>query len=357
MIRTRTHATLFALSVAAAFSCAACGSSSASTAVPDPASAAPVADASTPSGATSLPADASTSAADGGRSVSDGSAPEAAVSRACSGKSIPTRDDTWMLTFGADTRTFAVHVPATYDPTVPMPVVLNFHGFNSNAPQEISLSHMNAKADAAGFVVIYPEGTGTQQSWNAGACCGDAASQKKDDVGLVGAILDKVQDRLCVDAKRVYATGMSNGGFMAHRLACEMSTRIAAVAPVAAVLGITACNPVRPVPVMHFHGTLDPIVPYLGSPLLGFPSAAETFDGWAKRESCTGSPIETYRKIDTHCATFATCAQGSEITLCTVDGGGHTWPGGMPVPVLGYTSPNLSATDAMWDFFVKHPLP
>jgi polyhydroxybutyrate depolymerase len=307
------------------------------------------------------PDDAATSPRDGGAPAAEASpgfdaAPPPTLA-ACSGKSTPKKaDDTWTVAFGSDTRSFDLHVPATYDPAVPMPVVLNFHGYTSNAPEEEALSDMNGKADTAGFIVVYPQGTGTAQSWNAGACCGEAVQQNKDDVGLVGAILDVLQDRLCIDAKRVFATGMSNGGFMSHRLACEMSTRIAAVAPVAGVLGIPACNPTRPVPIIHFHGTLDPLVPYGGSLALGFPSVPDTFAGWAKREACVGDPVETYRKNDAHCSTYRGCTSGSEVTLCTVDGGGHTWPGGLPVPVLGYTSPNLSATDAMWDFFVKHPL-
>ncbi len=338
-----------ALSLALLLGVWACGSSGGTT---DTVPAAPGAGAGTDA---SVPApDAANPAPDAGLPGFDAAPPPLA---ACSGKSAQTkRDDTWQLAFGADTRTFDVHFPATYDPNVPTPVILNFHGFTSNAPEEVLLSNMNDKADTAGFIVVYPQGTGTAQSWNAGACCGDAAAQKKDDVGLVGAILDMLEDRLCVDAKRVYATGMSNGGFMSHRLACELSTRIAAVAPVAGVLGIPTCTPTRPVPVIHFHGTLDPLVPYAGSAVLGFPSVPDTFAAWAKRESCTGDAIETYRKADAHCSSYQACANGSEITLCTVDGGGHTWPGGTPVPTLGYTSPNLSATDAMWDFFAKHPM-
>ncbi len=336
----RATALVFAVG-ALAWACGSSGGTSASVpAIADADAAIPTADASIP-------------AADAAPPGFDAAPPLAP----CVGKSTPKRDDTWQIAFGADTRSFDVHVPATYDPKVPIPVVLNFHGYTSNAPQEVLLSDMNDKADTAGFVVVYPQGTGTAQSWNAGACCGDAAAQNKDDVGLVGAILDVLEDRLCVDAKRVFATGMSNGGFMSHRLACELSTRIAAVAPVAGVLGVTTCNPTRPVPVMHFHGTLDPLVPYGGSALLKFPSVTDTFSGWAKRQGCTGDAIETYRKVDAHCQSYRACSQGSEVTLCTVDGGGHTWPGGTPIPTLGYTSPNLSATDAMWDFFVKHPLP
>jgi polyhydroxybutyrate depolymerase len=108
---------------------------------------------------------------------------------------------------------------------------------------------------------------------------------------------------------------------------------------------------------MHFHGTADPLVPYTGSPGLSFPPVPDTFAGWAMRDGCTGMPAETFRMNDSHCSTYAQCKDGATVTLCTVDGGGHTWPGGLPVPSLGYTTPFLSATDAMWDFFMKHPLP
>jgi polyhydroxybutyrate depolymerase len=260
-----------------------------------------------------------------------------------------------MLTWSGATRTANVHVPASYDPSKPTPLVLNFHGYTSDGGQEALLSNMSAKADQAGFVVVYPQGL--NQSWNAGACCGVSASSGVDDVGFVGQLLDELESRLCVDVHRVFATGMSNGGFLSHRLGCEMSTRIAAIAPVAGVLGVPACNPVRPVPVMHFHGTADPLVPYDGSPSLGFPSVEDTFTGWAARDSCAGSPATTFSKGDTSCASYEQCAGGASVTLCTVQGGGHTWPGGLPVPALGYTTTELSATDAMWTFFTQHPLP
>ena len=278
----------------------------------------------------------------------------------CVGKSVPAKnDDVWTFPVEGDAgvRSARVHIPKSYTPEASMPVVLNFHGYSSNAGEEEALTGLIVKADQAGFITVHPEGTGSPSGWSAGACCGSAASTQVDDIGFVTAILDRLQDKLCVDAHRVYATGMSNGGFFSHRLACEMSSRIAAVAPVAGVLGISSCNPSRPMPVIHFHGTLDAIIPYNGNSQMGYPSAPDTVAGWAKRDACTGMPVETFRHVDAHCSTYQKCAAGSEVTLCTVDGGGHTWPGGLPVPSLGYTTPNLSATDMMWIFFKKHPLP
>ncbi len=279
---------------------------------------------------------------------------DASVGPACKGLKAQPVDNTWNIVSGGTTRTFEVHVPASYDPTKLTPVVLNFHGFTSNGAQQNLLSGMDAKSEKEGFIAVHPEGIGS--SWNAGACCGQAASSGIDDVGFVGDMLDSLEQTLCVDKHRVFATGMSNGGFLSHRLGCELSTRIAAVAPVAGVLGITTCKPARPVPVMHFHGTLDPLVPYDGDALLGFISVPDTFTGWATREACTGSPVQTYAKGDVACQTYQTCNASSDVTLCTVTGGGHTWPGGLPVPSLGYTTTDINATDAMWTFFQAHPM-
>jgi polyhydroxybutyrate depolymerase len=214
---------------------------------------------------------------------------------------------------------------------------------------------MSTKSDGEGFVVVYPDGLGS--SWNAGACCGTSMSTNVDDVGFVSDLIDALQSQLCIDAKRVYATGFSNGGFLSHKLACEMSTRIAAIAPVSGVLAPPVCNPTRPVPVMHFHGTGDAVVPYDGSMAMGFTSAPDTFAGWGARNGCTGAPTESFRKNDAHCASYSGCNAGATVTLCTIDNGGHEWPGGLPVPPLGYTTTNISATDAMWDFFRDHPMP
>ncbi len=295
---------------------------------------------------------------DGAATTEDGGPAPIAPGVPCTGKAALTGDLDWKLPFGGVDRIAHVHVPKGYDPTKQTPVVLNFHGLGSNATEEILLSGMNGKGDAVGFIAVHAEGTGgLTQSWNAGACCGTAASGAVDDVGFVGTIIDELESKLCVDAHRVFATGMSNGAFLSHRLACEMSTRIAAIAPVAGVLGVPTCNPTRPMSVFQFHGTLDPLVPYDGSPGLGFPSVLQTLSGWAGRSGCTVTPRETSKKGEVTCVTYDGCKSGAEINLCTVTGGGHTWPGGVPVPTLGHTTSDIVATDAMWDFFVKHPLP
>jgi len=276
-------------------------------------------------------------------------------STSCTGKIAQPLDNIWTIVSKGTNRTARVHVPKSYDKTIATPVVLNFHGYTSNGMQQEALSLMTPKSDKEGFVVVYPEGLNS--SWNAGVCCGQSQTAMVDDVGFVSDLIDALEAQLCVDPKRVFATGMSNGGFLSHRLACELSNRIAAVAPVAGVLGVPNCKPSRPVPIIHFHGTADPLVPYNGNPSLMFPSVPDTFAGWSTRDGCTGMSMETYRMADSHCDTFAMCAGGAAVRLCTVDGGGHTWPGGTPVPSLGYTTTNISATDEMWTFFKQHPMP
>jgi len=287
---------------------------------------------------------------------SDASGDGTAPAVTCTGKSSATGDVVWNITSSGQPRVVNVHIPANYDPARGTALVLNFHGFTSDAPQEAILSLMNDKADNAGFIVAYPYGTGTPLSWNAGACCGTAASSGVDDIQFVRDILATASDKLCIDTTRVYATGMSNGGFLSHRIGCELADRFAAIAPVAGVLGVPSCTPSRPMPVMHFHGTADSLVPYDGSTSMGFPPVLDTFHGWADRDGCTGAPTQTYAKGDATCSTYTQCAGGAEVTLCTIDGGGHTWPGGTPVPSLGVTSTDINATDAMWTFFSAHHL-
>jgi polyhydroxybutyrate depolymerase len=277
--------------------------------------------------------------------------------QSCTGLDPMSGDAVWTIESSGVPRLVNLHVPPGYDPTTPTALVLNFHGFTSDGIQEDVLSQMDPKADDESFLVMYPIGTGAPLSWNAGACCGTAAATGVDDIQFVRDILDTASARLCVDPKRVYATGMSNGGFLSHRIGCELADRVAAVAPVAGVLGVDTCTPSRAMPVMHFHGTADPLVPWDGSAALGFISVADSFAGWAQRVGCTGAPVQTYAHGDASCSTYSQCSGGADVTLCKVDGGGHTWPGGTPVPTLGPTSTDLSATDAMWTFFAAHPLP
>jgi polyhydroxybutyrate depolymerase len=247
-------------------------------------------------------------------------------------------------------------VPASYDPTTPTPLVLDFHGYSMTALTQEQLTRLPAKADAAGFIVAHADGTGVVQGWNAGSCCGTAASTGVDDVAFVDALVAEMHNRLCIDARRIFATGFSNGGFLSHRLACERADVFAAVAPVSGVMGIASCTPSRPMPVLHIHGTADAVVPYDGSVALGFGSVADTIAGWVARDGCSPTPTSVFARGDASCVAYRGCGNGAEVELCTITAGGHTWPGGGPFPG-GHQSTDLSATDAVWDFFVAHPRP
>jgi polyhydroxybutyrate depolymerase len=275
----------------------------------------------------------------------------------CSGKTTPS-ETSWTIMVGGTSRTVEVHVPKSYDPTKPTPVVISFHGYTSNGMQQEGITGLSAKADSVGFVALYPEGTGSPTGFNAGACCGGAAQNMVDDIGFTRAIIDTATTKLCVDAKRVYVSGFSNGGFMSHRIACELADRVAAIGPVSGVLGIPAanCKPARAISVIDFHGQMDNTVPYNGSMQDGWPSAPDTFNGWAMRDHCTdGTPPVTFTKGDVSCATYSKCDGGAAVELCTISDGGHAWPGSA-FPLPG-TTQNINATDAMWTFFAAHPMP
>jgi polyhydroxybutyrate depolymerase len=258
------------------------------------------------------------------------------------------------LSFGGRERTYLLHIPAGYDRSA-TPLVLNFHGFTSNPEQQEYFSVMSDAADREGFAVAYPQGVG--DSFNAGACCGTAANEDLDDVGFTAAVIDAVAAEMCLDPARVYSTGFSNGGFLSHRLACQLSDRIAAIAPVSGVMGIEDCSPSRPVPVLHFHGTADALVPFDGGGIAGFPSVEDTLSAWAERDGCTGERQVSFEQGDALCQRWDSCDQGTAVELCVIDGGGHTWPGGLVPAVAGKTSHDIVATDRMWQFFSEHPLP
>ena len=270
----------------------------------------------------------------------------------CPPAALAAGDHTIQVLHAGLKRSALVHIPASADLAARTPLVLNFHGLTSNPEQQVFFSGMNAKADAEGFILVYP--AGVQSSWNAGACCGAAIDQNIDDVGFVRALVAQLSATLCIDERRIYATGMSNGGFMSHRLACEAADLFAAVAPVSAVNGMDTCTPSRPVPVMMFNGTLDPLVAYNGGGL--FKSAQQTFDDWGVRDLCGDAPKPGKSNGAASCLQHDLCDADVSVVFCTFEGMGHCWPGQAFCP-LGAASTDLSANDEMWEFFSQHALP
>ena len=281
-------------------------------------------------------------------------------------------DHTLALAVGGLQRSAIVHIPPQYDRTVAMPVVLAFHGGGANAENMVRFSGLNDKADEAGFIAVYPNGTGRLSrmlTFNGGNCCGQAAANGLDDVEFTRRLLDDVANACTIDPKRVFATGMSNGGIMAYRLASELSDRIAAIAPVGGPMGTKGCRPGRPVSVIHFHGTEDVFAPFQGGRGRGlsgtsFFSVDHSIAAWVEADGCNPTPV-TIRLPDTTDdgttvtrTTYGQGKDGAEVVLIAIEGGGHTWPGREPrLASLGKSTRDISANDLMWDFFQRHPLP
>lgn len=288
-------------------------------------------------------------------------------------KGLGPGDHARTLTVDGRSRSYLVHVPPQYLPDRPVPVVLAFHGGGSNADQMVRFCGLNEKADQEGFVVVYPNGTGRTDrilTWNGGNCCGYAMLNAVDDVGFVRALLDDLGKVLHVDHKRVFATGMSNGAIMAYRLASELSDRIAAIAPVAGPMGTARCNPKRPVPVIHFHGTDDQYAPFQGGKgaksvsQTRFYSVEHSIRAWVRANGCPETPVvvELPDKADdamrVRRKTYGPGKEGAEVVLIEIENGGHTWPGREPLLArLGKSTKDISANDLMWEFFARHPMP
>ena len=263
------------------------------------------------------------------------------------------------------TRTFRVHVPAGYEGTAALPLVLMFHGGGGTARQfEEASSGMNPVADRENFIAVYPDGTGRIQTWNGGGCCGGAVTNNVDDVGFTEAMLDHLESTLCIDRHRVFASGMSNGGIMSHRLACELSDRFAAIAPVAGTEMSPTCTPTRPVALMHIHGTDDGHVPFEGGMGCGpagvaFNSVPATMERRRTINGCASTTSRVLTEGDGTCEAYADC--DADAVLCSVAGGGHNWPGGAPpaglidCPGNGGQSTTFIASEVIWRFFAEHP--
>jgi polyhydroxybutyrate depolymerase len=281
-------------------------------------------------------------------------------------------DHTRALEIDGRTRTYLIHVPLSYDGAKPVPLVLAFHGGATDAAFMTRFCSLNDKADQACFIAVYPNGTGEFPrllTWNAGSCCGFARRHQVDDVAFTSAILDDIQNVAAVDSKRVFATGISNGGMMAYRLAAELADRIAAVAPVAGTLCLDAPCPVRPVSVIYFHGTLDEFVPIAGGrgprsmSQADFLPVDEALRTWIEINGCRREPTITELPNIADNGTmvvrqeYAEGRDGTSVVLYIIHGGGHTWPGRPTrIAMLGPSTLNISANDLLWEFFKKHPM-
>ena len=255
------------------------------------------------------------------------------------------------------TRTYLVHTPRAHDGHALLPLVFVLHGALQTPENVERMSGMTTKADEAGFIAVYPHGTGRVArfpTWNAGACCGYAATHAVDDVAFFRALLAKLSHDYRVDPKRVYATGISNGGMMSYRLACDMADEIAAIAPVEGAQDVE-CHPSERVSLIAFHGTADRLVPFRGGtslfqlgPRRTDTPVDTTLAFWAGQDGCAPTP-RAEERADLHVRTYTGCANSTGVELYAIQRGRHIWPGH---PMSGN---GVKATDIIWSFFASHP--
>jgi len=280
-------------------------------------------------------------------STSDGAPPPGSDAAAgpCTANTLRPGNTNVTIPYAGGNRTYIVHVPASYTGKTRVPLLIDMHGSGLDATNQQGTSGWGRKADATGFIVIYPNALNAR--WNAGTCCSPSVEQHVDDVGFLRAVVAKTLTDGCIDGKRVYASGLSGGGLMSYRLACEASDVFAAVAPVSGATVFSPCKPPAAVSVVAFRGKTDNLVPYNGGMPLQwyFQGAKADFDQWSMIDQCMG-PVTMSHNI---CQTNTQCSGGADVTLCSVNGGhvlyGAAINDGAPVP------------DTAWEIFQRHALP
>lgn len=266
-------------------------------------------------------------------------------------------------------RTVVVHVPRSYTGKSPSALVLNLHGSGSDATQQEAFTGLDATSDAHGFLVAYPQGAipeGTGFDWNVpGAPLvggRKVPAGSPDDVAFVTKLVGELEQRYCIDPRRVYATGFSGGARLTSQLACSAASVFAAVAPLSGLRHPAACKPSRPVPILSFHGTADPVDPYGGHGESYWPYSVPTVaHDWGAQERCTGQKT-TRPAAGVTVLAYSGCVGGSTVELYSISGEGHEWPGGPRLPrrytaVLGPQSNAIDADGSIWAFFAAHRLP
>ena len=255
-------------------------------------------------------------------------------------------------------RTFILYVPSSYDSSTKQPLVFNFHGYGSNASEQIAYGDMRSQADANGFILVHPEALNDivgRSYWNIGGW----SQSVHDDVKFTENLINLLMDKYSINAERIYSTGMSNGGFFSFHLACNLNASFAAVASVTGSMTYSTfdnCNPRKPTPVMQIHGSLDATVPYKGLDALNMKSIMDVMEYWKVNNECddyllslpgilpgTSSWTETYQ--------YSNCLNGTENIHLYVQGAGHIWPGSIYASVQ---SPDSSSS--IWNFFSKYDI-
>ncbi len=273
------------------------------------------------------------------------------------------------ISYDGETREYSVFLPSTYQAGQSLPMVFNLHGFGSNTTEQIFYTSLNALAQTENFITVTPQGlVRTTPTGQTGAHWNAYFGTDVDDLGFLNLLIDRVYTDYNIDLARVYSTGMSNGGFMSHRLACELSDRITAIASVAGGVfneQLDNCSPSRAVPVMQIHGTNDGIVDYNGIPLFA-PSIPELVGHWVDHNNCS-TPADTIEIANISTTDNSTVEKleynngddDSKVWFYIVDNGGHTWPDALIDLPGAVTNHDFNASEHIWEFFSQfvHPNP
>lgn len=268
-------------------------------------------------------------------------------------------------------RTYLLHIPASYNAANPTPLIIGLHGGGALSWYSFEqMSQLISKSNSSGFLLVYPEGFKSLgvRTWNGGGCCGGAVLNNIDDVGFISSLIDTLKSQYNIDTTRIYATGISNGAIMAYRLACELSHRIAAIAPVAGTLEDTlyTCNPSRPVPIIQFHSVLDSNIYMQGG--IGIGVSGYSFNPvnyglhrFSIYNNCSQSPDSSYYSVGStfyYKKRWHGCNCNAEEILYVTGDGGHSWPGGQQGSYSGADLPSsiINANDSIWNFFQQHTL-
>jgi len=270
---------------------------------------------------------------------------------------------------GGRERCYLLYVPPGSDPQKPAPVVFSLHGFASNPKEQQRYARWERLADAEGFLVVYPKGSSSPLRWNTSPV---ARIDNVDDVQLVSDMIADLSAIAAVDPGRIYVTGFSNGADMAYQVGCVLADRVAAVGVVSG-LGPEppgGCNLARPVPLIAIFGAADPLAEGLPVPtwlidlLLNvsveleepYPPTETLIRKLAERNGCDMAPEAIAGAGAVHGICYIGCRDNAEVVLYTLEGGGHGWPGGPSIPLLGEASAEIDASKVLWEFFEAHPL-
>ncbi|MFZ1983509.1 MAG: PHB depolymerase family esterase [Desulfatitalea sp.] len=267
----------------------------------------------------------------------------------------------------ANNRKYLLHIPASYSAARATPLVLFFHGGGGHMEQAAADYGWREKSEQEGFIVAFPNGSSPLPrqhlaTWNAGECCAYARDENIDDVGFVRQVIADIERQVHIDAGKIFATGMSNGGMLVHRLACEMADIFQAVASVAGTDNTRGCNPCRPISVLHIHARDDTHVLFNGgagkdafrdeSKVTSFTSVADTINRWIVRNKAEKTPRRVLGVPGAYGDLYTSKQNDARIELIVTETGGHSWPGGKAI--LGKKpSQVIIANDVIWDFFMN----